>query len=622
MHFQRTRLQTPPRHTRFRALLWSGMLAVVGVAAHATVTQQIEPAQIGLGEAAQLTIAASGDSTQPISPPMVAGLDFIALSQSQRVESVNGVTRASTAVTYQVIAHKAGVFNIPGAMPGAPSVVLTVAGAGGNQGAPGSAAAAPPATGAAATVGVGHGAPPRLSADGTAFVRLALPKHDLYVGETIPVDIQVGTRDGMVASMNGPPTLNGDAFVLDKLSSEPRRSTGIVDGEPFTIFTWHGALAAVKPGDLSLTMQTPLSVRVRTPARIDRQLLDNPDDFFNQALQGFFGGATQKDITVASSPARFTVLALPSLNRPADFSGAVGHFSVTSALTDDKAAVGDPLTLQLKIAGTGNFDRVATSMLHDPGHWKTYAPTATFTPADEIGAQGEKIFEQPLIATASGEQTVPSLTFSWFDPDARRYETAHTTPLSAAIAPAPADRAVAKIPHTAAHPALAANPPVAKGTVDGLRPDHVDSGRGSQGLHPLYTQPAYIAVPSLMMVAMSGVLLWLRRRDRDSHEDEAASLETEPLIRVMDDASSAGDAETFFKAARLALQRTFAPKWHLKPEAITVDDVEAHLDVGSDVARVFRLADETAYAGGLLQPIDFQRWKRLVLRRIHTETLS
>ena len=611
------------------ALLWTGLLAGITGSSLAAVSQQIEPARIAVGDAARLTIAASGDATQPVSPPMVPGLEFMAVSQSQQVESVNGVTRSTSAVTYQVIPHEAGIFRIPGAA-GAPPVVLTVTDASTAGGAAGTAGAPPPTASAASGTGSSTATPAPMAADGSAFVRLGLPKHALYVGETIPVDIEVGTHDGVVAAMNGPPVLNGDAFVLDKLSNEPQRSTEVIQGEPFTVFTWHSTLAAVKPGSLSLTMDTPLTVRVRSRAQRAQQFFDNPDDFFDQAnLQSLFGGVTNKDVTVASQPVHFTVLALPADNRPADFSGAVGHFKVSSELTDDKAAVGDPLTLRLKIAGSGNFDRVDSTMLRDPGHWKTYAPTAKFIPDAGSDARGVKIFEQPMIATAAGEQTVPSLSFSWFDPNTRHYETAHTAPLTAAIAPATSDASVVRVPAAPATPGKetepatpvhAANTPQDHLPADGLRPDHVDSGRSLNTLKPLYLEPAYVAAPSLLVLTLSGVLLWLRRRDRNVATEDAP-LATEPLVKVMDEASAAGDAETFFKAARLALQRSFAPRWNLPPETIDVDEVDAHFASDSDVARVFRLADESAYAGDSLPTVDYQRWKRLVLRRINNEAL-
>ena len=77
--------------------------ASIAQASVPSVTQSIEPATIDLGGAARLTIAASGSDTTQITPPMVAGLEFVAVGQAQRVESINGVTTSTTSVTYQVI---------------------------------------------------------------------------------------------------------------------------------------------------------------------------------------------------------------------------------------------------------------------------------------------------------------------------------------------------------------------------------------------------------------------------------------------------------------------------------------------------------------------------------------
>ena len=117
---------------------------------------------------------------------------------------------------------------------------------------------------------------------------------------------------------------------LNKLSSQPEQTEEVVEGKPYTVLTWHSALAAVKPGDFSLTVETPLTVRMRTaPQRRQCEcregLFDDSlfDDVFNDSFfQDFFGGTTEKQITVASEPDALKVLALPAEGRPAGFGGA------------------------------------------------------------------------------------------------------------------------------------------------------------------------------------------------------------------------------------------------------------------------------------------------------------
>jgi hypothetical protein len=640
--------------TRLTTLVAALLISViVSNPSFAAVTQTIEPASIGLGQAAQLTIAASGDEATAITPPMVAGLEFVAVGQSQQVESINGKTQSSTAIIYQVIPQRTGVFTIPGESAGEPPVVLTVndggataRGATAGGATAGGATSGGPATSSSAP-GANSGGATHVAADSSAFVRLRLPKHDLYVGETIPVDIQVGTRDGVVASLNGLPTLNGDAFTLDKLSAQPQRTEEVVGGRPFTVFTWHSALAAVKPGNLSLTMETPLTVRIRSTPRPDNGFFGDSglDAFFDDpTLQSFFGTSTEKDITVTSAPATFAVQALPVQGRPADFSGAVGHFSVTSDVSDDKAVAGDPLTLHLHVSGSGNFARVNSHMLQDVDHWKTYAPTATFKPEDEIGYRGEKTFDQPVIATQPGRQELPALAFSWFDPTTHRYAEARTSPLRIAVAPsgapngalanAPAPQGGAAAPGAAAPGASApgATPAaaiVAANGADGarLRPDHADAGSHSESLTPHYFQAPYVAAPSALALAFLGLGLWLRRRDHaavaaKAAGDLAASLQTAPLLQQMDQAASAGNAAIFFQAARQAIQRALAGRWHVPPAAITRGEADSRLGRDSEVIRLFDLADEANYSRVKLTNIDFKHWRQVVLRQINEESAT
>lgn len=613
---------------------WLAAAAALGTVAQAAITQNIEPATIGLGQAAQLTISASGADAASITPPMVSGLEFVAVGQSQRIESINGISNSTMSVTYQVIPRHAGVFTIPSETAGAPAVVLTVnAGAGSAPSSAGSAAGALPQ----ASVGTPSGGATQVGANGSAFVRLRLPKHDLYVGETVPVDIQVGTRDGVVASLNGQPTLNGDAFTLDKLSQTPERTAEVIDGKPFTVFTWHSALAAVKPGRLSLTMETPLTVRIRSAARPDSGLFSGMglDDLFDDpSLQSFFGTSTNRDVTVTSSPATFNVEALPAQGRPADFSGAVGKFTVSSDVSDDKTTAGDPITLHLHVSGSGNFDRVSSSMLHDVEHWKTYAPTASFKAEDAIGYRGEKTFDQPVIATDAGTQSLPALAFSWFDPTTRRYVEARTSALRVAVAPAgPADGS-ARLGSSAQPSPSAAGGTVAGGAVagatvaanandsKGLRPDHAVAGATVRSLMPHYFQAPYVIAPSTLAFAFLSLGFWARRRHRiadarSAAREQAASLQTAPLLKQMDQAASSSNAQLFFTAARHAVQRALAQRWHLPPAAVTIDEAKARLGPATDVPLLFELADEANYSRVELSAIDFKRWKQVVMQQIN-----
>ncbi|MEP6884642.1 MAG: BatD family protein [Gammaproteobacteria bacterium] len=583
-------------------------------AAAPSIDASIEPSQIALGESANLTILTSGNGTLSINLPVVAGLEFRVVGQSRQIQMTNGITIESTSTIIRVTPEVAGVFTIPGVTPKSPPLVLRVnPGGAGPSSSPNSSSApdrlpfvpGPNAKGL------------RMTPDGSAFVHLEIPKHEMFVGETVPVEIQVGMRDGFVASLNGLPKLNNDDFTLNNLSRQPERTAKAIDGKMFTVYTWRSLLGAVKPGTFSLTFETPLTVRIRTRPRQDSMLDDLLGDPF---LQNIFGTTVQKDITATSPETAMTVLPLPTEGRPPDFGGAVGSFKISTEVSSAKTTAGDPLTLRMHVTGAGNFDRVDSRMLNGDDQWKTYEPKASFNSPDPTGRRGEKIFEQPIIASQPGTHTIPPLKFSYFDPSTRRYETAHSAPLTVAVSPAAAS-AGNEPPPT----------PTATGTPadeahTGLRPDHAITDARVDSLIPLYYQPRFLAVPSALALLLCGAWAALRRMERNARgeRERVRSELLSNLLKTMSQASARGDAAQFVNSASAALRQTLGARWQIAPDLVTAVDVDARLEAGErdDIRQIFALADEANYSGGDLQAADFDRWTQIVRRQLADEAVS
>jgi hypothetical protein len=625
----RTRIGSDMRRNRSRRTELIAMIAAYlamtpSFAAGPLVNATIEPAQITVGESAQLTITTLGTGVEPLSLPVVPGLEFRVVDRLRRNEIIHGATLATTMTVVRVTPQVAGTFTIPGITPTSQPLVLSVSP---NTGT--SALARPPAgIGASARPPVLTGATTanngiRMSPDGSAFVRLSVPKRGVYVGESVPVTIDVGMREGFVKSVNGLPTLAGsDDFTLNNLSRQPERNEQSIDGSRFTLLTWHSVLAAVKPGTFSLTVESPLTVRIRTGSRQETMLEDQLGDPF---MQHFFGATVQKDIKVASPPIELTVSTLPAEGRPPDFSGAVGTFNIASDLSSTAAAAGDPLMLRLHVSGSGNFDRVDSTMLEHIEQWKTYPPKSTFKAADALGYKGEKIFEQPLIASKPGAQTLPGLTFSYFDPAMRRYETARSAPLGVTISPALSDSTLSAAQIAAGSAGTPANQPPS-----GLRPDHLatdtvanslanflanshDNSRANS-LVPLYLQTRFLAIPSLLTLAFAGGWLRLRRRAAGASGRDRLSAANRVLVQL-DEAARSGDTAQFFNSARSALQ--MAARWQAAEGSATAEAARLGSESeGEDIRQLFALADEANYAGREPTTIDFARWTQVVRRRM------
>jgi hypothetical protein len=587
------------------------VLAARAVADDPLVYATIQPAQITLGESARFTITNLGDVGAPITMPVVSGLQFEIIGHTRQIEIINGTTLPSTSIVVRVTPQMAGIFSIPGVTPKSQPLVLQVNALPGSAGAPrlsGSQAPRPPPILSGASIPKGV----HLSEDGSAYVKLSAPRREVYVGESIPVEIEVGMRSGFVTSLNGLPKLTGDDFTLNYLSHQPERSEKMIDGQAFVLLTWRSVLSVVKPGSFPLSAEVPLTVKIRTRPRRESAL---DDQFGDPFWQNFFGASVPKDINVQSPAQELKVLALPAEGRPADFHGAIGSFAIESDVAPAKADVGDPLTLTMRVVGSGNFDRVDSPMLDHLEHWKTYPPKSTFNTNDPLKHKGEKVFEQPLIASQPGAQTVPPLSFSYFDPSTKRYETAHSAPLRVTISPSLADSTLTAQQVAASGASTAANK-----AAEGLKPDHGAADGMVGSLIPLYLQPRFLAIPSLLAMAIAGGWLAVRRRGnptgRVSARNRFVAKWNQRVLTQMEAAARAGNAAVFFNAARDALQQTLAVRWQVEPEEVTAAEVRARLGDDPDIEQLFALADESKYSNHDLRTADFARWLHVVRQRL------
>ena len=583
------------RGRRVAALLagWvvaSAFAAPMAFAAAPVIDETIAPAQISIGESAELRIKSSGNDLQSPKLPVVPGLEFHVVEQLQGVEFIRGVTLATTTMVVRVTPEIAGTFLIPGIAPKSPPLMLRVT----PQNVGGSSMTRSGIVGETAADGI------RLTEDGSAFIRLSTDRREVYVGESVPIAIELGMRAGAVTSLNGLPTLTGSDFTLNDLSPRPDRRETVIGGEPFLLLTWHSVLAPVKPGNFPLSVELPLTVRVSSRPKREALLEDQLGDPF---MQHVFGASVPKNVKAASPPLDLIVNALPTEDRPPEFSGAVGTFRISSDISPATAAAGDPLTLKMHITGTGNFDRVDSAMLEHVEHWKTYPPTSSFKSSDLLGFKGEKVFEQPVIASESGTQVLPALTFTYFDPATRRYETLHTSPLSVVISPSAADSAPTARPVRSM----------------GLRPDHTTRGPFANSLIPLYLRPSFLAIPSLLTILLAGAWLKLRARGNAGYgaSRRNRSKAAQRALAQMAEAARAGDSARFFTSARRAVRETLAVRWGTAPELITAAEMDVRLggDLdGEDIRRLFALADEASYGGQGLEGNDLMRWTELVRR--------
>jgi len=550
--------------------------------------ETIEPSRIKLGESAILRVTSFG-RIKDVALPIIPGLVFEPMGRSQGFDFVNGSTLPATFFLIRVTPQFAGIFSIPGVMPNSRSIGLEVIK--GDEPNPYTWRSQQPTPAPVPAASLPKGV--QLQAGGAAFVHLAIPARPIYVGESVPVEIEVGLRAGIVTSVNGLPTLKGSDFTFNNLSKQPERREETIEGGGFVLLTWHSALAAVKPGDFALSAEAPLTVKMSTLSAADRAVASR---LAFPLLQSMYNGVAPRDMTIESSPSQLKVLPLPTEGQPGNFSGAVGEFRVSSDVSPSTVAAGEPLTLRLHISGSGNFDRVDSTMFDRLDHWKTYPAKSSFIPSDAVGNEGEKVFEQPLIAAQPGEQSIPGLEFGYFNPNTRRYELAQTPAIKVTVAA------------SLANSSLSLNGAPATGAIQGLRPDHPPPQNSVSELRPLYFRVPFLAIPTTLALILAGS--WFAVRPRAAHGNSKAA---ERVLAQLDAAARTGDSSSFFETARKAVLQTFAARWQMPADQITVAELKARLGTtGEELEQLFAIADEAKYSDSRADGPDFQRWLRLI----------
>lgn len=147
------------------------------------------------------------------------------------------------------------------------------------------------------------------------------------------------------------------------------------------------------------------------------------------------GGLFNPDVKLEANPVTVNVRPLPE-NPPDDFSGAVGQFQISASLSDDKTKVNEPLMLVVEVEGVGNIETITEPPLPEMTDWRFFeSQSSTSVDTSDGVLQGMRRFERLIVPGRAGEQEVPPIRFSFYNPQADEYQTAQTGPIPVTVLP-------------------------------------------------------------------------------------------------------------------------------------------------------------------------------------------
>ncbi len=234
---------------------------------------------------------------------------------------------------------------------------------------------------------------------------------DIYVTYKLYVNARSEIYDYRVNGATKVPDYNG--FYAQDLDVSNNKGEYVnINGQQFLVQTVKKVkLTAQRAGKL---IADPLSIDATLTLRVKSQR--NSNSIFEEFFGSSFSSSYERYNYVATSPSvEINVKELPE-NAPASFNGAVGSFTMETSISGEAITTDDPLTYRITIKGNGNFELFQAPELSLPPGWETYEPNITQT-------GGARTFEYLLIPRNPGTYEIPAYEWSYFSPDAGRYQT-------------------------------------------------------------------------------------------------------------------------------------------------------------------------------------------------------
>ena len=255
-----------------------------------------------------------------------------------------------------------------------------------------------------------------------AFIRLIPSKDKAYVGEPIPIEIQLFLQNGRFNM----PELTAEGFNLREYP-EPQSSRAQKGNAIYQVRTFQTVAIPVKAGNLKIgpvKMDVVLKIRQNQRRR-------SP---FNDPFEGLLTRYQDVPAKIEAKAQNITVRPLPTEGQPDNFNGSVGQFSMSAKASALEVTVGDPVTINIELSGIGTIESLNFPKPEWPD-FKSYEPTILSKKTDPLGLSGLKTFEQVIIPENETIKEIPSLKIPYFDPKSESYKVLSQGPFALKVNP-------------------------------------------------------------------------------------------------------------------------------------------------------------------------------------------
>ena len=386
------------------------------------------PEVVVSGDQFRLTFTVNSQKVRDFRAPSIKGFEVLmgpSRSTQSSTQIINGNETSTSTITftYILMAEKEGTYSIPGA---------TIVADGNNYTSNSvSIKVLPPDQSAGQSNGRGGVSSARNQAnagkitDKELFITATASKSKVYEQEAILLTYKIYTQVNLTQLHGDMPDLKGFHTQEVELPSQKQWSLEHYNGKNYntTVYSQY-VLFPQQSGKLeipSITFEGTISQLVAS---------DDPFDAF------FNGGSNYINIkkNIVTPKLTIDVKELPA-GKPANFSGGVGEFTLSSSISTQELKTNDAVTIKLVISGSGNMKLINTPEVGFPQDFEIYDPKVDnkFNLTRD-GLAGSKVIEYLAIPRHAGDYTIPPIELSYFDLKSQSYKTLKTEPYSLKVA--------------------------------------------------------------------------------------------------------------------------------------------------------------------------------------------
>ena len=250
--------------------------------------------------------------------------------------------------------------------------------------------------------------------DGNLFMRAEVSQPSVYVNQALLYTVKLYSTYDAIKFIGATASPKFDGFVVE----ESKDISKSLEYETYNGKTY--ATAIIARYIIFPQHEGTLTVKGNTyTVSVDQR------EYYRDPFYGSLSVSKPLQLNVTPNELQVTVKSLPQ-PVPPDFSGGVGHFSISSSLPAQKFATNQVASIVYTVQGTGNIKYITLPDLQKiyPSELEVYTPTSDVNVnVGRYDVSGKVKFDYSFMPLEWGNFHIPEVKLVYFNPSTGKYET-------------------------------------------------------------------------------------------------------------------------------------------------------------------------------------------------------